>query len=128
VLVVAAAVAIGACGSGGDSGSSGVSAATAKATVEHAAGITLAAQPIPGDAHDQGLKAAYSNAATVAKDKQVVVVFLLEDAGVADKVRDLVKGSVPAPSRLIVNGNVMVVYAANGTDHTRQVEQAVKAL
>jgi hypothetical protein len=39
-----------------------------------------------------------------------------------------VQGSVPEPSRLIVNENVMVVYAAAGKDRAAQVEQAVKAL
>ena len=55
-------------------------------------------------------------------------MFLLEDAGVADEVGDLVRGSVPSPSRLIVNENVMVVYAAAGKDRAAQVERAVKAL
>ena len=34
----------------------------------------------------------------------------------------------PEPSRLIVNENVMVVYAAAGKDRAAQVEQAVAAL
>jgi hypothetical protein len=39
-----------------------------------------------------------------------------------------VRGSVPEPSRLIVNDNVMVVYAAAGKDRAVQVEQAVEWL
>jgi hypothetical protein len=35
---------------------------------------------------------------------------------------------VPQPSHLIVNENVMVVYAAAGADRVAQVEQAVNAL
>ena len=56
------------------------------------------------------------------------MVFLLEDAGVADKVGELVRGSVPEPSRLIVKENVMVVYASAGKDRATQVEKAVEAL
>ena len=40
----------------------------------------------------------------------------------------MVRGSVPQPSRLMVNGNVMVVYAAAGKNRAAQVEKAVEAL
>ena len=36
--------------------------------------------------------------------------------------------SAPKPAKLIVDGNVMVVYAAAGDDRSVAVEQAVKAL
>jgi hypothetical protein len=40
----------------------------------------------------------------------------------------MVRSSAPESARLIVNGKVMVVYAAAGTDHTTAVENAIKAL
>jgi hypothetical protein len=128
LAAAAAAIALSACGSGDDPSAPAISAATAKATVERSARLELAPQAIPAEAREQGLKSAFSNAATAAKDRQAVIVFLLEDAGVADKVGELVDGSVPEPSRLIVNENVMVVYAAAGKDRAAQVEHAVKAL
>ena len=90
--------------------------------------LKLAPESVPAEAREQGLESVYTNAATAAQDRQAVAVFLLEDAGVADEVGDLVRGSVPSPSRLIVNENVMVVYAAAGKDRAAQVERAVKAL
>ena len=128
VLAATVAVALSACGSGEDPGATAITPEAAKASVERSAGLKLAPQAVPGEAHEQGLESAFSNAATAAEDRQAVVVFLLEDAGVADKVGDLVRGSVPEPSRLIVNDNVMVVYAAAGKDRAAQVEQAVAAL
>jgi len=128
VLAAIAAVTLTACGSGDDPGTPAITAQAAKASVERSARLELAPQAVPAEAHEQGLDSAFSNAATVAEDRQAVVVFLLEDAGVADKVGDLVRDSVPEPSRLIVKDNVMVVYAAAGKDRAAQVEQAVKAL
>ena len=128
VLAATAALALSACGSGEDPGANAITPVAAKASVERSAGLKLAPQAVPGEAHEQGLESAFSNAATAAADRQVVVVFLLQDAGVADKVSDLVRGSVPEPSRLIVNDNVMVVYAAAGKDRAAQVEKAVAAL
>ena len=128
VPALALAVALSACGSGADSGAAAISPEAAKASVERSAHIQLSPQAFPAEARDQGLESAYSNAATAAEDRQAVVVFLLADAGVADKVSDLVQGSVPEPSRLIVKDNVMVVYAAAGKNRAAQVEQAVKAL
>jgi hypothetical protein len=125
VPVIALAAALAACGSGEESG---ITADAAKTTVERSAHVHLAPQDVPAEAREQGLESAYSNAATVAKDRQAVMVFLLEDAGVADKVGELVRGSVPEPSRLIVKDNVMVVYASAGKDRADQVEQAVEAL
>jgi hypothetical protein len=128
-LAAATAVAVTGCGgSGGDAGSAGVSAASAKASLERAADLELAAQPVPKEARDQGLRASFSNAATAAKDRQVLFLFLMKDEKVADEVKDTVKSTVPEPSRLIVNGEVLVVYAANGSDHAKQVEKAVEAL
>ena len=128
VLGITAAVALAACGSAKDPGATAITVEAAKASVERSAGLKLAHQPVPAEAREQGLETAFSNAATAAKDRQAVVLFLMKDAGVADKVGDLVRGSVPQPSRLIVNGNVMVVYAAAGKDRAAQVEKAVEAL
>jgi hypothetical protein len=128
LLVAIAAVALPACGSESDAGDTAITAQAAKNSVERSARLELAPQAIPAEAREQGLESAFSNAATVAEDGQAVVLFLLHDAGVADKVGDVVRGSVPEPSRLIVNGNVMVVYAAAGKDRAAQVENAVEAL
>jgi hypothetical protein len=128
VLAATAAVALAACGAGDGTAAPAVTAQAAKASVERSARLQLAPQAIPAEARDQGLESVYSNAATAGRDRQAVAVFLLEDAGVADEVSELVRGSVPAPSRLIVNENVMVVYAAAGNDRAAQVERAVKAL
>jgi hypothetical protein len=127
-VLVATAVALSACGSGEDPDTTGVSAAAAKASVERSARIQLAPQALPAGARAEGLEAAFTNAPTAAKDRQAVAVFLLEDAGFAYKAGELVRGSVPEPSRLIVKKNVMVVYASAGKDRTAQVEQAVEAL
>ena len=127
-LAVAFAVALGACGSGKDSASSSVTPETAKTRVERAAHIKLAAEPVPAEAHEQGLRASYSNSATAVKDKQVVALFVMKDAGVADEVSDMVRSSAPKSAKLIVSGKVMVVYAAAGSDRAAAVESAVKAL
>lgn len=129
VPLVVLATALAACGTADDAKTSAISAQAAKASVEKSAHIKLAPQQVPADARDQGLKTAYSNTSTAIKDGQAVVLLLLEDADVADRVRDYMKGSVPEPSRLIVNDNVMVVYApVGGKDRTAQVERAVEAL
>ncbi len=128
-LAGAAALAFAGCGDDGGSGdSAGVTPANAKSTIERAAQVKLVAEPVPGDARDQGLEASYSNAATAVKDKQVVALFVMDDAGVADEVSDMVRASAPASAKLIVDGEVMVVYAAAGADHAAAVERAVKAL
>jgi len=127
-LAATAAVALGACGSSQDSASSSVTPLAAKTGVERAAKLKLTAEPIPAEAREQGLRASYSNTATAVKDEQIVALFVMEDAGVADKVSDMVKASAPASAKLIVNDEVMVVYATAGKDRTAAVEQAVKAL
>jgi hypothetical protein len=124
-LLATAAVFLTACGSDAPSGSS---PAEAKAGIERAAGLQLAAAPVPAEAKDQGLKASYTNAATAAKDKQVVALFVMKDAGVADKVSDLVKGGAPESAELIKHGNVMVVYAAAGSDRSDAIARAVEEL
>lgn len=124
-VLAAGTLALSACGSDAPSG---VSPQTAKASIEKAAHVKLATTPVPDDARKQGLRAAYTNAPTAAKDKQVVGVFVMKDAGVADKVSDMVRGSAPKSARLIVDGEVMVVYAAAGTDRADAVERAVKSL
>jgi hypothetical protein len=127
-LATTAAVALAACGSGEDTGTSTVTPETAKTVVERAAQLELAAEPIPDEAREQGLRASYSNAATAVKDKQVVALFVMKDAGVAGEVSDMVRSSAPESARLIVNGKVMVVYAATGSDHGTAVENAIEAL
>ena len=122
------AVAFAACGSGGGGETSGVTPESAKTRVERAAKVELAAEPVPGEAREQGLQASYSNAATAVKDEQVVALFVMKDAGVADEVTDMVRASAPQSAKLIVNDEVMVVYAAAGSDRSAAVERAVKAL
>jgi hypothetical protein len=124
-----AVLALAACGSGQDSGGKpGVAPETAKTQIERAAKIELASETIPDEAREQGLRASYSNAATAVKDGQVVGVFVMKDADVADEVSDMVRASAPKSSRLIVNDEVMVVYASAGTDRAAAVERAVEAL
>jgi hypothetical protein len=122
------ALTLAACGSDNGGGSARITPEHAKSTIERAAQVQLVAEPVPGDARDQGLEASYSNAATAVKDKQVVALFVMEDAGVADEVSDMVRASAPKSAKLIVDGEVMVVYAAAGADHAAAVERAVKAL
>ena len=100
----------------------------AKATIEHAAQEKLAAESVPAEAREQGLRASYSNAATVAQDKQVVGLFVVKNADLAGKVSEQVRQSAPKSAKLIVDGNVLVVYAPAGDDRSAAVEQAVKAL
>lgn len=127
-LAFVVAAALGACGSSNDSASSSVTPESAKTRVERAAQVELAAEPVPAEAREQGLRASYSNAATAVKDEQIVALFVMEDAGVADEVSDLVRSSAPKSAKLIVNGKVMVVYAAAGSDRATAVESAVDAL
>jgi hypothetical protein len=124
---VTIALAVAACADDGG-GSTGPTPEHAKRTIERAAQVRLAAEPVPGDAREQGLEASYSNAATAVKDKQVVALFVMEDAGVADEVSDIVRASALESAKLIVDGELMVVYAAGGADHSAAVERAVKAL
>jgi hypothetical protein len=127
-LAATVAVAFAACGSGEDTASSNVTIESAKTVVERAAHLELAPEPIPDDAREQGLRASYSNATTAVKDKQVVALFVMNDAGVGDKVSDIVRSSAPESARLIVNDKIMVVYAAAGSDHATAVEHAIEAL
>jgi hypothetical protein len=127
LLAIAATLAVAACGDDGTSSDSHVSTKAAKAGVERAARVELVSQPVPGEAADQGLRASYTNAATVAKDRQAVALFVLDDPRAAEKVKELV-GRPTAGSRLIVHDEVLVVYAAAGKDRGDQVEKAVKAL
>ena len=130
-FAVTTALVAGACGSGDGAGggaSASIAPETAKSRIERAAHVELAAEPVPGDAREQGLKASFSNAATAVKDKQVVALFVMKDAGVAGKVSEMVRESAPKSAKLIVNDEVMVVYATAGSDRTAAVEKAVKAL
>src|ERR687895_1617724 len=130
VAPLAATLALGlaACGSDdGGGGSARITPEHAKSSIERAAQVQLVAEPVPGEAREQGLEASFSNAATAVKDKQVVAMFVMENAGVADKVSDMVRASAPESAKLIVEGEVMVVYAAAGADHAAAVERAVKA-
>jgi hypothetical protein len=126
-LAATAALTLAACGSS-DGEDAGVSVKDAKAAVERSADVRLSAIPVPDEAADQGLEASFSNASSAVRDGQVVLLFVLESAGVADRVSDMVEASVPASSEFISRGNVLVVYAANGTDHAAAVTKAVKAL
>jgi hypothetical protein len=128
VLAVVATAALAGCGGGGESSDSHVSAKAAKTGVERAARVKLVSAPVPDEAVEQGLRASYTNAGTVAKDRQAVALFVLDDAGAAEKVKELVGGSASGRSRLIVHDEVLVVYAAAGTDRGDQVAKAVKAL
>jgi hypothetical protein len=130
IVALAGAVALALAGCGSDAGSetASVTPELAKDRIERAAQVQLVAEPVPDDAREQGLQASYSNAATAVKDKQIVALFLMEDADVADKVSDMVRASAPASAKLIVDGEVMVVYAPAGADHAVAVEKAVKAL
>jgi hypothetical protein len=117
----------GAGGGAGDTASdSHISPAAAKAGVERAARVHLVAQSIPRDAAAQGLRASYTNAATVAKDRQAIALFVLDDPRAAAKVKERV-GS-PVGGRLIAHDEVLVVYAPAGRNRGDQVEKAVEAL
>jgi hypothetical protein len=128
-LATTIALALGACGSdGGNSSTPSVSPEAAKSRIERAAHVTLAAERVPGEAREQGLRASYSNSSTAVKDEQVVGLFVMKDADVVDEVSDQIRASAPKSAKLIVNGEVMVVYAAAGSDRSRAIERAVKAL
>jgi hypothetical protein len=129
LTVVVATASLAACGAGDEGGpDTAAQAAAAKAKIEQVAHVTLAAETVPEDAREQGLEASYSNAATVVKDKQVVGLFVVKDAKLADDVSAQLRKSAPKAAKLIVDGNVMVVYAPAGDDRSAAVEQAVKAL
>jgi hypothetical protein len=123
--VAAIALGLAACGAAEEAS---VSPDAAKTRVEQAAKVKLAETPIPEEAREQGLRAAYSNAATVPQDKQVVGLFVMTDGGVAEKVSDMVRSSAPESAKLIVHDEVMVVYAAGGKDRGTAVEKAVNSL
>ena len=124
-LAAAAAVALAACGS---ESQPSVEPGTAKVQVERAAHVTLAADAVPADAREDGMRASFSNSATAAKDKQAVALFVMKDAEVADEVSDRLRATGPKSARLMVNGPVMVMYAAAGNDRSAAVQRAVDAL
>jgi hypothetical protein len=127
--VAVTALSLAACGAGDEGGpDAAAQAAAAKAKIEQVAHVTLTAETVPEDARKQGLEASYSNAATVVEDKQVVGLFVVKDADLADDVSAELRKSAPKAAKLIVDGNVMVVYAPAGDDRSAAVEQAVKAL
>jgi hypothetical protein len=126
-VAATAALAVSACGSSSGA-DSGVSVSTAKSTVERTADVRLTSMPVPDEAADQGLKASYSNAATAAKDGQVVLLFVLKNSDVAKEVGPMLKDSVPKPAKLIKRDNLLVVYSAQGTDHGAEVKKAVAGL
>jgi hypothetical protein len=128
VPALVAAVALAACGSSQEPDTSKVSPAAAKASVERAAHVKLASEPVPAEARKEGMTASFSNTATVVKDKQAVAVFVLKDADVASEVSKRVRASAPDSARLISHGQVLVVYAAAGTDRAAAVERAVETL
>jgi hypothetical protein len=124
-LLATAAVFLSACGSDAPSGPS---PQAVKTSVEQAAGLRLTAVALPADAKDQGLRASYTNASTAAKDKQVVGLFVMKNADVADEVAESVKSGAPKSAHFIRHGSVMVVYAAAGKDRGDAVERAVEEL
>jgi hypothetical protein len=124
-FVVTAALSLAACGSDAPAGPS---PEAAKSSIERAAGLRLTAVEVPAEARDQGLRASYSNAGTAVKDKQVVGLFVMKNADVADKVSDLVQSGAPKSAQLIRNGKVMVVYAPAGADRSDVVKAAVEEL
>lgn len=128
LAAAAAAVALAACGSEDKAETAAVNADTAKASVEQAAHVKLASESVPAEAREQGLQASFSNAATVAEDKQVVTLFVVKDAELAGDVSEQVRKSAPKSAKLIVDGNVLVVYAPAGDDRSAAIEQAVRAL
>jgi CTP:molybdopterin cytidylyltransferase MocA len=125
---VIAAVALAACGSSEEPEASKVTPAAAKASVERAAHVKLASEPVPDEAREQGMTASFSNTATIVKDKQAVALFVLADTDVADEVSERVRESAPGSARLISHGRVLVVYAAAGADRAAAVERAVETL
>jgi hypothetical protein len=127
LAAVAASVALSFAACGSDD-TSAPSAASLKATVEQAAHVKLVASPIPDEAAKQGLTASFSNEPDVAKDKQVVFLFTVKDANTAGKVSEQVRGMIPGGSKLIVDDNVIVLYATAGKDRGADIERAVKAL
>ena len=130
IAVLAAIVAAGtlaACGSD-DPSADAVKPEAAKVSIERAAKVTLAPDTVSDDARDEGLQASYSNASTAVKDKQLVSLFVVKNADVAEEVSKQVRQTAKKPAKLFVDGNVMVVYAAAGDDRSVAVEQAVKSL
>ena len=130
IAVLAAIVAAGtlaACGSDEPSADA-VKPEAAKVSIERAAKVTLAPDTVSDDARDEGLQASYSNASTAVKDKQLVSLFVVKNADVAEEVSKQVRQTAKKPAKLFVDGNVMVVYAAAGDDRSVAVEQAVKSL
>jgi hypothetical protein len=130
LATLAVAAALPTAGCGGGSGPSGISAADAKAAVEQAAHLHLAALDLPGEARKEGVVGAYSNAATVDRDRQFVFLFALEDAGTLSKVKDMLKGSFSSghAAEVITHDNLMVLYGQAGNDHLVAVAHAVNAL
>ena len=129
VPALVAAVALAACGSSSEEPeASKVTPAAAKASVERAAHVKLASEPVPADAKEEGMAASFSNTSTVVKDKQAVALFVMKDADVANEVSKRVRSSAPKSARLIAHGPVLVVYAAAGKDRGAAVERAVETL
>ena len=127
LLGIGAAFAVTACGA--DDGPPARCRPSRRRPSRRAAGVTLASEALPAEAKEQGLRASYTNAGSIAKDKQVVALFVVKDDDLATDVAEQVRQTVPKGGKLIVDGNVMVVYAnAGGTDKSTAVEQAVKAL
>ncbi|EHN09382.1 hypothetical protein PAI11_38020 [Patulibacter medicamentivorans] len=91
--------------------------------------MRLADMPVPDDAKDDGVERAYSNQSTAAKDGQIIMLFVLDEAGKAGEVAKQLRGSVPGESvQLFTHRNVVVVYGATGTDRKDAVRIAVERL
>lgn len=125
--LVLAIVALAASGCGGDK--SKVDAGDASAAIAKAAGVKLTETTVPKDAAKEGLDKAYSNQATAAADKQLVLLFSVKDKGTLDKIKKQLKKSVPGNDvKLYTHENLVVVYAAAGTDTSAKVKAALDDL
>ena len=127
--VAAAGIAVLAAGCGSSSSSSStIDASAAKAAVERAAHVRLSDAPVPGDARDQGLEKAFSNAGTAAADKQIVFLFALKDGDTVQKLKDELTGSVPGAAKLMTHENLVVVYGSTGADHASDIKTTIDGL
>ena len=125
-VVVAAAFA--GCGSAKDSGGADApSAASAKASIEHAAGLSLTARRYPLK-HATRASRPLHQLGDHVQGQADGHLFLLKDENVADKVKEMVKGTVPAGSAPDLHGKVLALDAAVGSDHGADVEKAVNVM
>jgi hypothetical protein len=130
-VLITATAAFGAAGCGG-SDSGAISSDDATTAIAKAAGVTLKADKIPGDAQKEGLKASASNTTTAGKDQQMVFVFTLKDNDTVGKLKDGLKNVVPAGSaadiKVLTHENIVVIYGNVGKDRSADVQKALDGL